>query len=237
MFDLSGIKIVVDLVRDACDWDQLNIKSTGTSATSTNLDKANENTDSIANLLDSISTKIEENSSINTEKLEDQNYSDIDYNLSPFKEALNDGKKISGWWTIEEKNAAIDDSPIVIAENHSEYTNSDSRIRKKILIRCEEGVTTILFNVKRIIFLFGSSRSQSVIYRIDVQPAQKFEFHGIDNGIGLNGLEAIEFIKRIENARKLFIRPNDESDSKDDSLFDLSGIKIVVDLVKNACNW
>lgn len=51
----------------------------------------------------------------------DPDHPDIDYNLTPFEQAHNEGDRIAGWWVINEERAAIDDSPSVVAINYSAY--------------------------------------------------------------------------------------------------------------------
>ena len=207
-----------------------------------NIDSSSENlTQVIQSTIDSIEDRTSETEKpISNVEWADPNFPNIDYNTSPFKLANKDGDVISGWWTISQENAAIDDSPIVRATNWSNYDSSRIfEIGDRLLVRCREAETAIIFSTDDFLLTGFDRYSFDITYRIDEDPAQNSEWSSLtsNQGAGLFGVEAIKFLKRIYDAEKLFIRLKESRGQTHDAIFDLAGIKKTIDLVGNACNW
>ena len=207
-----------------------------------NIDSSSENlTQVIQSTIDSIEDRTSETEKpISNVEWADPNFPNIDYNTSPFKLANKDGDVISGWWTISQENAAIDDSPIVRATNWSNYDSSRIfEIGDRLLVRCREAETAIIFSTDDFLIAGFDRYSFDITYRIDEDPAQNSVWSSLtsNQGAGLFGVEAIKFLKRIYDAEKLFIRLKESRGQTHDAIFDLAGIKNTINLVGNACNW
>ena len=104
---------------------------------------------------------------INNMTKPDPDHPDIDYNLTPFEQAHNEGDRIAGWWVINEERAAIDDSPTVVAINYSAYDARSFGGLTALHSQCREGVTSVVFVQDD--FLISAMRRDSfdITYRID----------------------------------------------------------------------
>ena len=169
----------------------------------------------------------------------DTEYPDIDYSLRPFELAHLEGQRISGWWTIKEERAAIDDSPTVISVNYSAYEpNSFSGITS-LIAQCREGETSIVFIQDE--FLMGDFLRSSfdIAYRIDDEPAQSTQWSELTSskGAGLFGSRAEGFLRNLYYAKRFFIRLTEMTGRRHDALFDLAGIQVALEAVAGACGW
>jgi hypothetical protein len=169
----------------------------------------------------------------------DSRFPAIDYTLAPFEQANRDGQKISGWWTIESTRAAVDDSPQIIALNHSQFQPNNFTGQTALVARCIEGETALVFVQDD--FLLNDFRTNSfeMTLRIDDQPSQQSSWSSLtsNQGAGLFGREAETFIRSIYNAERLFIRLVESNGQQHDAQFDLAGSQDAIEAVAAACGW
>jgi hypothetical protein len=169
----------------------------------------------------------------------DARFPDIDYTLAPFEQANRDGHRISGWWTIESTRAAVDDSPQIVALNHSQFQPNNFMGQTALIARCIEGETAIVFVQDD--FLMNDYRRNSfeMTLRIDEQPSQQSRWSSLTNnqGAGLFGRDAETFIRSIYEAERLFIRLVESNGQQHDALFELAGAQDAFEEVAAACGW
>lgn len=169
----------------------------------------------------------------------DSRFPAIDYTLAPFEQAHRDGHRISGWWTIESSRAAVDDSPQIIALNHSQFQPNNFMGQTALVARCIEGETAFVFVQDD--FLMNDFRRNSfeMTLRIDDQPSQQARWNSLttNKGAGLFGREAETFIRSIYDAERLFLRLVESNGQQHDAQFDLFGSQDAIEAVAGACGW
>jgi len=169
----------------------------------------------------------------------DTRFPDIDYSLAPFQLAHEEGDEISGWWTIETDVAVIDDSTTIIAFNHSAYQPRTYGNVTALMARCSEGETALIMVQDQ--FLTSEFRTSGLptAYRIDQQPTVESRWNTLvsNQGVGLFGQQAEQFIRNIYDAERLFIRVTDSRNRRVDVNFDLAGGQQAFDKVASACGW
>jgi hypothetical protein len=169
----------------------------------------------------------------------DGRFPNIDYSMSVFTSAIEQGQQISGWWTIETEKAAIDDSAKVTAINYSEYDSSSYSGLKAIIVRCTEGDTGFIVIQDDYLRENYKTKKLGVTYRFDSQKPVKTNWTGLtsNKGTGLFGAKAEGFIRKNFDAKKLFIRITEKNGETHDLTFDLSGAKRAYEAVASACEW
>lgn len=169
----------------------------------------------------------------------DKRFPQIDYSLQPFEQAHKDGDRISGWWSIETERAVVDDSPKVVAINYSNFEPGSYSGFTGLLARCTEGETALVYIQDDYLMTDFRRNSFDVTYRIDDAPAQQTRWNSLTNnkGAGLFGREAEQFLRRIYDAKSLFIRLVEKNGQRHDAVFDLSGGQDAVEAVASACGW
>ena len=169
----------------------------------------------------------------------DSRFPSVDYTLAPFEQANRNGHRISGWWTIESSRAAVDDSPQIVAVNHSQFRPNSFMGQTALVARCNEGETAFVFVQED--FLMNDFRRNSfeMTLRIDDQPSQQSRWSSLtsNKGAGLFGREAETFIRSIYEAERLFIRLVESNGRQHDALFELAGAQDTFDEVAAACGW
>jgi hypothetical protein len=169
----------------------------------------------------------------------DARFPAIDYTLAPFEQANRDGHRISGWWTIESSRAAVDDSPQIVALNHSQFRPNNFMGQTALVARCIEGETAFVFVQDD--FLMNDFRRNSfeMTLRIDDQPSQQSRWSSLtsNQGAGLFGRDAEAFIRSIYDADRLFIRLVESNGQQHDALFELAGAQDAFEEVAAACGW
>lgn len=169
----------------------------------------------------------------------DARFPAIDYTLAPFEQANRDGHRISGWWTIESSRAAVDDSPQIVALNHSQFQPNNFMGQTALVARCIEGETAFVFVQDD--FLMNDFRRNSfeMTLRIDDQPSQQSRWSSLtsNKGAGLFGRDAETFIRSIYDAERLFIRLVESNGQQHDALFELAGAQDAFEEVAAACGW
>lgn len=169
----------------------------------------------------------------------DARFPAIDYTLAPFEQANRDGHRISGWWTIESSRAAVDDSPQIVALNHSQFQPNNFMGQTALIARCIEGETALIFVQDD--FLMNDFRRNSfeMALRIDDQPSQQSQWNSLTNnqGAGLFGRDAETFIRSIYDAERLFVRLFESNGQQHDALFELAGAQDAFEEVAAACGW
>lgn len=169
----------------------------------------------------------------------DSRFPAIDYALAPFEQANRDGHRISGWWTIETSRAAVDDSPQIVALNHSQFRPNNFMGQTALVARCIEGETAFVFVQDD--FLMNDYRRNSfeMTLRIDDRPSQQSRWSSLtsNKGAGLFGRDAETFIRSIYDADRLFIRLVESNGQQHDALFELAGAQDAFEEVAAACGW
>lgn len=169
----------------------------------------------------------------------DPRFPAIDYTLAPFEQAGRNGHQVSGWWTIEASRAVVDDSPQIIALNHSQFRPNSFTGQTALIARCIEGKTAVVFVQDD--FLINDFRRNSfeMTLRIDDEPSQQSRWNSLtsNKGAGLFGREAETFIRKIYDAERLFIRLFESNGQQHDALFELGGAQDTFEAVAGACGW
>lgn len=169
----------------------------------------------------------------------DPRFPTIDYTLAPFEQAGRNGQQISGWWTIEASQAVVDDSPQIIALNHSQFRPNSFTGQTALVARCIEGETALVFVQDD--FLMNDFRRNSfeMTLRIDDEPSQQSRWNSLtsNKGAGLFGREAETFIRTIYEAERLFIRLFESNGQQHDAIFELDGAQDTFEAVAGACGW
>lgn len=169
----------------------------------------------------------------------DSRFPAIDYTLAPFEQANRDGHQISGWWTIEASRAAVDDSPQIIALNHSQFQPNNFMGQTALVARCIEGETALVFVQDDFLMNDFQRNSFEMTLRIDDQPSQQARWNSLttNKGAGLFGPEAETFIRSIYDAERLFLRLVESNGQQHDAQFDLAGSQDAIEAVAGACGW
>lgn len=169
----------------------------------------------------------------------DTRFPSIDYTLAPFEQANRDRHQISGWWTIESTRAVVDDSPQIVALNHSQFQPNNFMGQTALVARCIEGETAFVFVQDD--FLMNDFRRNTfdMTLRIDDQPSQQSRWSSLtsNKGAGLFGREAEAFLRSIYDAKRLFIRLVESNGQQHDALFELAGGQEAFEDVAAACGW
>lgn len=169
----------------------------------------------------------------------DSRFPAIDYTLAPFEQANRDGHRISGWWTIESTRAAVDDSPQIVALNHSQFRPNNFMGQTALVARCMEGETAFVFVQDD--FLMNDYRRNTfdMTLRIDDQPSQQSRWSSLtsNKGAGLFGRDAETFIRSIYDANRLFVRLVESNGQQHDALFELAGAQDAFEEIAAACGW
>lgn len=169
----------------------------------------------------------------------DPNFPDIDYTDSRFSSFANEGMKLSGWWAVKEEKAPIDDSLTVTAINLSAIEQGMLQGDKLLYARCKEGETSIVFNADTYLMSDYDSYTLPTIYRLDDQPPVSSNWSTLtsNEGVGLFGAEAITFLKRLDGAKKLFVRVTEKNGQTHDAVFLTDGLSPANEKIKQACKW
>lgn len=169
----------------------------------------------------------------------DSRFPAIDYTLAPFEQANRDGHRISGWWTIESSRAAVDDSPQIIALNHSQFQANNFMGQTALVARCIEGETALVFVQDDFLMNDYQRNSFEMTLRIDDQPSQQARWNSLtsNKGAGLFGRDAETFIRSIYDAERLFLRLVESNGQQHDAQFDLAGSQDAIEAVAGACGW
>lgn len=169
----------------------------------------------------------------------DSRFPAIDYTLAPFEQANRDGHQISGWWTIEASRAAVDDSPQIIALNHSQFQPNNFMGQTALVARCIEGETALVFVQDDFLMNDFQRNSFEMTLRIDDEPSQQARWNSLttNKGAGLFGRDAETFIRLIYDAERLFLRLVESNGQQHDAQFDLAGSQDAIEAVAGACGW
>lgn len=169
----------------------------------------------------------------------DTRFPEIDYTLAPFEQAHRDGQQISGWWSIESSRAVVDDSPQVVAINHSQFQPSNFMGQTALVARCIEGETAFVFVQDDFLMNDFQRNSFEMTIRIDEQPSQQSRWNSLtsNKGAGLFGRDAETFIRSIYDAERLFLRLVESNGQQHDAVFELAGAQDGFEAIAAACGW
>lgn len=169
----------------------------------------------------------------------DPRFPAIDYTLAPFEQAHRDGQQISGWWSIESSRAVVDDSPQVVAINHSQFQPNNFMGQTALVARCIEGETAFVFVQDDFLMNDYQRNSFEMTIRIDELPPQQSRWNSLtsNKGAGLFGRDAETFIRSIYDAERLFLRLVESNGQQHDALFELAGAQDGFEAIAAACGW
>lgn len=169
----------------------------------------------------------------------DPRFPSVDYSFAPFEQAYRNKENISGWWTIAEERAAIDDSPKVTAINYSEYEPKSFGGLTALIARCIEGETAFIFLQDEFLLSDYRRNTFDMTLRIDDANAQQSRWNSLtsNKGAGLFGREAESFLRRLYGANELFVRLVEKNGTRHDASFKLAGQVDAIEAVADACGW
>jgi hypothetical protein len=169
----------------------------------------------------------------------DPNHPDIDYTSGLFTGLAKEGFKLAGWYGILETRAEIDDSPKVLAINFSEYDPDLFQDKRRLLLQCNEGTPSIVYDVDSYMLYNYQSDSVRVTYRIDDADAVNASWSKLtsNKGTGLFGTSSVDLMLSLMKSKKLFIRTFGNNGKTYDASFDMRGSKEAVEAVAAACGF
>ena len=169
----------------------------------------------------------------------DPKFPEIDYSIAAFEQAHKEGDRISGWWAIKSEHAAVDDSLQITSVNYSSYNSADYMGLTGLIARCVEGETALIFLQPDFLMSDFRRNTFDVTLRINDTPAQQTLWNGLtsNKGAGLFGKDAEDFIRKIYDAKRLFIRLAENNGQNHDATFDLAGSRDAFEEVAGACGW
>ncbi|WP_259400319.1 peptidoglycan-binding protein [Roseovarius sp. SCSIO 43702] len=169
----------------------------------------------------------------------DARFTDVDYSLAPFELAHRNGHRISGWWTIEEGRAPVDDSVQITAINYSAYEPRSFSGLTALVARCTEGETALIYVQPDYLVPDLSRNSFAMTLRIDDQAARADRWSALttNKGAGLFGTPAEDMMRALIDADRVFLRLTEKNGRHHDALFDLAGQRDAFEAVAGACGW
>lgn len=169
----------------------------------------------------------------------DPNFPEIDYTDQTFAGLAKAGMKMSGWWGVSEVKAPVDDSLSVTAVNVSAVKKGSLSGDVTLIARCQEHETALIFGADAYLMSDFEVYTLPTVYRVDDLPSVSTNWGTLtsNQGVGLFGQEAINFLKQIEGAKKLFVRVTEKNGQNHDALFNLEGISAANGKIKVACGW
>ena len=148
---------------------------------------------------------------------------------------------VNAEWEINEGTSALDDSPEVFAKLN--LSEGFAIFEKSVNMQCTENETLVVFKLDELI-LSDLNNQVKVQYRIDAEKAVTDQWQGSaeSNGAELKEEKAVDFLQKIYNAEKLFVRMSSFEGGQHDMDIDLkqsaeNGIKDAIDAVANLCGW
>lgn len=169
----------------------------------------------------------------------DPDYPDIDYSLGLFSGLAEEGFVMAGWYGILETRAEIDDSPKVLAINFSDYDPEAFQNKRRLLLQCNEGTPSIVYDVDSFMLYNYRSDTVRVTYRIDEADAVNASWSKLtsNKGTGVFGNAGSALMVDLVKSRKLFLRTYDNDGKTFDASFDMRGTAKAVEAVAAACGF
>lgn len=169
----------------------------------------------------------------------DPKHPEIDYRTPIFMGGHDAGDTMFGWWMLGRETSRLDDSLRVMAKNVSQFDLKSRDEQKLLVAKCEEGQTGLVFVTGQTMFGDSSDPGPHVDYRIDNNPPGRKRWASITSrtGAGLFGGRAVNFMRNIKHAQKLYLRITDSNGRTYDSDFDMAGSERAFQAVAVACGW
>lgn len=169
----------------------------------------------------------------------DPDYPDIDYTSGVFSGLAKEGFVMAGWYGILETRAEIDDSPKVLAINFSDYDPEAFQDKRRLLLQCNEGTPSIVYDVDSFMSYNYRSDVVRVTYRIDGADAVNASWSKLtsNQGTGIFGASSIDLMLKLMKSEKLFLRTYDNNGKTYDGSFDMRGSVKAVEAVAAACGF
>lgn len=169
----------------------------------------------------------------------DPDYPDIEYakfKISDFDNTM----KFVGMWLVREQKAAVDDSPIVVAQNVSAHDfDSFASDLTALMVRCIEGEAAVIMVQDDFLLSDFQNNTLPVTYRIADEAAVNANWSVLTNnmGAGLFGVSAQSMMRELLDKEKIFIRVTERNGQNHDATLDLRGYKKVAEKVSGACRF
>lgn len=145
-------------------------------------------------------------------------------------------------WSVRVDRSALDDSKTVVLtlSSKDQFLSQYSQLESgTLIIRCMEN-TTSLYTIWGGHFMSDNGNSGRVDYRVDDKTASRVSMReSSDNkALGLwNGGQSIPFIKRLFDAKQLYIRATPYSESAVEMSFNITGLQKAIEPLREACSW
>jgi|GEM_PF-466331 len=168
----------------------------------------------------------------------DPDHPEIDYDMEVFKQLAAGDFTIVGWWGIEHSRAALDDSPQVFAINVSDYGTGYSD-HPSLKVLCHEGEARVIFDADSFIMGDFQSNTLPVTIRIGNEEAvpQRWSKLTSNKGAGLFGAAAQDFIRKLVEEEKVFMRLKGDRGQLHDLSLKMDGSERVFEEVAGACQF
>lgn len=131
-----------------------------------------------------------------------------------------------GNWSIEESKSPTDGSPQIVAANLVGDT--------VLILRCKDQTTEAAFSTK---YNYLGSRSVDVTLRINDEKPFKEVWKASMDGRAAFASNAVEFIRKLPDNAKLFIRTTRSDEKTKEAHFDLGNLSDIRNKIAHACDW
>jgi hypothetical protein len=131
-----------------------------------------------------------------------------------------------GNWQIEESKSPTDGSPQVVAANLVGDT--------VLILRCKDQTTEAAFSTK---YNWLGSRSVDVVLQINDEKPFKEVWKASMDGRAAFASNAEEFIRKLPDNAKLFIRTTRSDGKTKEAHFDLGNLSDIRMKIARACDW
>lgn len=169
----------------------------------------------------------------------DPDYPDIEYTRFKISD-FDDTMKFVGMWLVREQKAAVDDSPVVVAQNVSAHDfDSFASELTALMVRCVEGEAAVIMVQDDFLLSDFQNNTLRVTYRIDDEAAVNTNWSVLTSnmGAGLFGSSAQSMMRDLLDKEKIFIRVTENNGQNHDATLDLRGYKKVAEKVSAACKF
>ena len=145
-------------------------------------------------------------------------------------------------WSVSVDTSALDDSKTVVLSLSSkdQFLDQYGQLKRgSLIIRCMEN-TTSLYTHWGGHFMSDNRNSGRVDYRVDTQKASRVNMTESTNNksLGLwSGGQSIPFIKKLLDAKQLYIRATPYSESAVEMSFNITGLQKAIEPLREACSW
>ncbi|MEO3430158.1 peptidoglycan-binding domain-containing protein [Pelagibius sp. CAU 1746] len=169
----------------------------------------------------------------------DPRHPEIDYRTAVFLSGHQSGDSMSGWWMVGEEKSRLDDSLTTIAKNVSQFDMNRRNGQMLLLARCHEGRTALAFVGADIRIGHVDDYGLFLDHRIDEQRADRKRWTPLSSGRGaiLFSNRAVNFMRHIKHAEKLYLRIKTKRAGIYDADFSMAGAERAFQAVAVACGW